>query len=81
METSRITGQLEKAMQEEMDEDDKLFLVEEDGEKPLFVYNGPNFESSVRVPLLEILKYPYLLLDKLVSKYMLGKVQVLLAWI
>lgn len=68
LETSRVTTQLEKAMQEEIDEDDELFLVEEDGEKQLFGYNGPNFESSVRVPLLEILKYPYLLLDKRVSE-------------
>ncbi|XP_069603679.1 probable helicase senataxin [Ranitomeya imitator] len=68
METSRITAQLEKSMGEEIDEDDELFLVEEDGEKQLFGYTGPNFESCVRVPLLEILKYPYLLLNKLVSE-------------
>ncbi|XP_073412073.1 probable helicase senataxin isoform X2 [Dendrobates tinctorius] len=68
METSRITAQLEKSMREEIDEDDELFLVEDDGEKQLFGYTGPNFESCVRVPLLEILKYPYLLLNKLVSE-------------
>lgn len=68
LETSRLTTQLEKSMREEIDEDDELFLVEEDGEKQLLGYTGPNFESSVRVPLLEILKYPYLLLDKRVSE-------------
>ncbi|KAM3911735.1 putative helicase senataxin [Leptodactylus fuscus] len=68
METSRITAQLEKWMREEINEDDGLFLVEEDGEKQLLGFSGPNFESNVRVPLLEILKYPYLLLDKCVSE-------------
>ncbi|XP_056394368.1 probable helicase senataxin [Hyla sarda] len=72
MERSRIATQLEKAMQEEIDEDDELFLVEEDGEKQLFGYTGPNFESSVRVPLLEILKYPYLLLDKHIGELCIG---------
>ncbi|XP_063792838.1 probable helicase senataxin [Pseudophryne corroboree] len=68
METSRLVAQLEISMREEIDEDDELYLVEEDGEKQLFGYTGPNFESTVRVPLLEILKYPYLLLDKRVSE-------------
>ncbi|KAM4019003.1 putative helicase senataxin [Anomaloglossus baeobatrachus] len=68
METSRLTAQLEKSMREEIDGDDELFLVEEDGEKQLFGYTGPNFDSCVRVPLLEILKFPYLLLDERVSE-------------
>ncbi|KAG8546517.1 hypothetical protein GDO81_018747 [Engystomops pustulosus] len=68
METARIATQLEKSMREEIDEDDELFLVEEDGEKQLLGFTGPNFESNVRVPLLEVLKYPYLLLDKSVSE-------------
>ncbi|XP_018085035.1 probable helicase senataxin isoform X1 [Xenopus laevis] len=68
METARLIIQLEKSMQEEIEEDDELFLVEEDGEKQLFGYTGPNFESNLRVPLLEILKYPYLLLNKHVTE-------------
>ncbi|XP_075690814.1 putative helicase senataxin [Rhinoderma darwinii] len=68
LETSRVITQLEKSMHEEIEEDDELFLVEEDGEKQLFGYTGPNFEGSVRVPLLEVLKYPYLLLDQRVSE-------------
>ncbi|KAG9472181.1 hypothetical protein GDO78_021002 [Eleutherodactylus coqui] len=68
METSRIIPQLERSVREEIDEDDELFLVEDDGEKQLFGYTGPNFESSIRVPLLEILKYPYLLLNSRVSE-------------
>ncbi|KAM5145413.1 putative helicase senataxin [Mantella aurantiaca] len=67
LETSRLIVQLEKAMQEEV-EDDELYLVEEDGEKQLTGYGGCSFESNVRVPLLEILKFPYLLLDKHVSE-------------
>ncbi|XP_053328361.1 probable helicase senataxin isoform X2 [Spea bombifrons] len=68
METSRIIAWLEKSLQEEIEEDDELFLIEEDGEKPLFGYTDPNFESKVRVPLLESLKYPYLLLNQRVSQ-------------
>ncbi|KAG8447592.1 hypothetical protein GDO86_014918 [Hymenochirus boettgeri] len=68
LETSRLISQLEKSMQVEIDEDDELFLVEEDGEKQLFGYTGPNFESNLRVPLLEILKYPYLLLSKHITE-------------
>ncbi|KAM4696046.1 putative helicase senataxin [Rhinophrynus dorsalis] len=68
LETSRLVAQLEKSMREEIEEDDELFLVEEDGERQLFGFTGPNFESNLRVPLLEILKYPYLLLDQRVSE-------------
>ncbi|XP_044162562.1 probable helicase senataxin [Bufo gargarizans] len=65
METARITAHLEKSLREEI-EDDEVLLVEEDGEKQLFGYAG--LESNVRVPLLEILKYPYLLLDRRVCE-------------
>ncbi|KAM8934292.1 putative helicase senataxin [Pelodytes ibericus] len=68
IETSRLIVQLEKSLQEEIEEDDDLFLVEEDGEKQLFGYTGANFESNLRVPLLESLKYPYLLLSERVSQ-------------
>ncbi|KAM9326697.1 putative helicase senataxin [Gastrophryne carolinensis] len=68
LETSRLIEQLDKSVQEEIEEDDELYLVEEDGEKQLFGYTGPNFESNVRVPLLEILRFPYLLLSKDVTK-------------
>ncbi|MEE6505419.1 hypothetical protein FKM82_005519 [Ascaphus truei] len=68
LETSRLITQLEKSMSEEIEEDDELFLVEEDGEKQVHGYTGPLFESNLRVPLLEILKYPYLLLNQKVSE-------------
>ncbi|XP_058674168.1 probable helicase senataxin [Ammospiza caudacuta] len=67
LETSRLVAHMEKSMNEEAGEDE-LFLVDEHGETPLSVYVGPNFENNLRVPLLEILKYPYLLLHEKVSE-------------
>lgn len=58
-------------MNEEAGEDDELFLIDEHGETRLSGYVGPNFENNLRVPLLEILKYPYLLLHEKVSTYLI----------
>ncbi|NXS16100.1 SETX helicase, partial [Mystacornis crossleyi] len=68
LETSRLVAHMEKSMNEETGEDDELFLIDENGETRLSGYVGPNFENNLRVPLLEILKYPYLLLHKKVSE-------------
>ncbi|NXM66967.1 SETX helicase, partial [Serilophus lunatus] len=68
LETSRLIAHIEKSMQEETGEDDELFLVDENGETRLSGYVGPDFENNLRVPLLEILKYPYLLLHERVSE-------------
>ncbi|NWV39043.1 SETX helicase, partial [Grantiella picta] len=68
LETSRLVAHMEKSMHEETGEDDELFLVDENGETRLSGFVGPNFENNLRVPLLEILKYPYLLLHKKVSE-------------
>ncbi|NXC04892.1 SETX helicase, partial [Orthonyx spaldingii] len=68
LETSRLIAHMEKSMSEETGEDDELFLVDENGETRLSGYVGPNFENNLRVSLLEILKYPYLLLHKKVSE-------------
>ncbi|NXA92700.1 SETX helicase, partial [Melanocharis versteri] len=68
LETSRLVAHMEKSMNEEAGEDDELFLIDEHGETRLSGYVGPNFENNLRVPLLEILKYPYLLLHKKVSE-------------
>ncbi|NXF99344.1 SETX helicase, partial [Sakesphorus luctuosus] len=68
LETSRLVAHIEKFMQEETGEDDELFLVDETGETRLSGYVGPEFENNLRVPLLEILKYPYLLLHERVSQ-------------
>ncbi|NWX27167.1 SETX helicase, partial [Notiomystis cincta] len=68
LETSRLIAHMEKSMTEEAGEDDDLFLIDEHGETRLSGYVGPNFENNLRVPLLEILKYPYLLLHETVSE-------------
>ncbi|NXK92254.1 SETX helicase, partial [Formicarius rufipectus] len=68
LETSRLVAHIEKSMQEETGEEDELFLVDENGETRLSGYVGPDFENNLRVPLLEILKYPYLLLHERVSE-------------
>lgn len=57
-------------MQEEAGEDDELFVVDENGQTQLSGYVGPDFENNLRVPLLEVLKYPYLLLHERVSMYL-----------
>ncbi|NXT01400.1 SETX helicase, partial [Jacana jacana] len=67
LETSRLVAHMEKSMSEEAGEDDELFIVDENGETQLSGYVGPDFENNLRVPLLEILKYPYLLLHEKVS--------------
>lgn len=58
-------------MREEAGEDDELFIVDENGDTQLSGYVGPDFENNLRVPLLEILKYPYLLLHEKVSMYLI----------
>ncbi|NXK56703.1 SETX helicase, partial [Chauna torquata] len=68
LETSRLIAHIEKSMREEAGEDDELFIVDENGETQLSGYVGPDFENNLRVPLLEILKYPYLLLHEKVSE-------------
>lgn len=68
LETSRLVAHIEKSIREEAGEDDELFIVDENGETQLPVYVGPDFENNLRVPLLEVLKYPYLLLHEKVSE-------------
>ncbi|XP_072208756.1 probable helicase senataxin [Excalfactoria chinensis] len=68
LEASRLIAHIEKSIREEAGEDDELFIVDENGETQLPVYVGPDFENNLRVPLLEVLKYPYLLLDEKVSE-------------
>ncbi|NWX86871.1 SETX helicase, partial [Nothoprocta pentlandii] len=68
LETSRLIARIEKSMKEEVGEDDELFIVDENGDTQLSGYVGPDFENNLRVPLLEILKYPYLLLHEKVSE-------------
>nr|XP_008123104.1 PREDICTED: LOW QUALITY PROTEIN: probable helicase senataxin [Anolis carolinensis] len=68
LETGRLVAHFEASLKDEEGDDDDLFLVEEDRETPLCGYSGAGFEKHLRVPLLEILKYPYLLLHERVSE-------------
>nr|XP_042710226.1 probable helicase senataxin isoform X2 [Chrysemys picta bellii] len=68
LETSRLIDHFEKSMKTDIEEDDELFIVDDNGETKLSGYTGPDFENHLRVPLLEILKYPYLLLHARISE-------------
>lgn len=57
-------------MRAEIEDDDELHIVDINGEMQLFDFTGPDFENKLRVPLFEILKYPYLLLHERVSEYL-----------
>ena len=57
-------------MKAEIEDDDELYIVDNNGEAQLFDFTGQDFENKLRVPLLEILKYPYLLLHERVSEYL-----------
>lgn len=50
-------------------EDDDLYIVEEDKETACNI-GLLNFEKDLRIPLVEVLKYPYLLLNELLSEYL-----------
>ncbi|XP_068925401.1 probable helicase senataxin isoform X2 [Petaurus breviceps papuanus] len=67
-ETTRLINHFEKSMKSEIEEDDELFIVDNNGEAQLFGFTGQDFENKLRVPLLEILKYPYLLLHEHVNE-------------
>ncbi|NXY83409.1 SETX helicase, partial [Alcedo cyanopectus] len=68
LETSRLAAHMEKSMQEEAGDEDELYIMDVNGEMQLSGSVGPDFENNLRVPLLEILKYPYLLLHEKVSE-------------
>ncbi|NWH60648.1 SETX helicase, partial [Geococcyx californianus] len=68
LETSRLVAHIEKSIREDAGENDELFIVDRNGETQPPGYVGPEFENNLRVPLLEILKYPYLLLHEKLSE-------------
>uniref|UniRef100_A0A2K6TZH2 Probable helicase senataxin n=1 Tax=Saimiri boliviensis boliviensis TaxID=39432 RepID=A0A2K6TZH2_SAIBB len=68
LETLRLINHFEKSMKAEIGDDDELYIVDSNGEMPLFDVTGQDFENKLRVPLLEILKYPYLLLHERVNE-------------
>ncbi|KAG2470060.1 probable helicase senataxin [Polypterus senegalus] len=61
LETFRLINHLEKAMKGEPNQDD-LYIVEDHQEIQISNVTGPDLENNLRIPLLEIMKYPYLLL-------------------
>ncbi|GAB1286159.1 Probable helicase senataxin [Apodemus speciosus] len=69
LETLRLISHFEKSMKAEAeDDDDDLYIVDNNGEEQLFDCSGQDFENKLRVPLFEILKYPYLLLHERVNE-------------
>ncbi|XP_023663656.2 probable helicase senataxin isoform X2 [Paramormyrops kingsleyae] len=60
LEVSRLSARFSQACAEEL-EDDDLFIVEEDQEIHVPKITGAEFENLLRVPITEMLKYPYLL--------------------
>ncbi|XP_054440164.1 probable helicase senataxin isoform X2 [Pteronotus mesoamericanus] len=68
LETLRLINHFEKSMRAEIEDDDELYIVDNNGEAQLFDLTGQDFENKLRVPLLEILKYPYLLLHERVNE-------------
>ncbi|XP_035878294.1 probable helicase senataxin isoform X1 [Phyllostomus discolor] len=68
LETLRLISHFEKSMRGEIEDDDELYIVDNNGEAQLFDFTGQDFENKLRVPILEILKYPYLLLHERVNE-------------
>ncbi|KAL6042153.1 hypothetical protein STEG23_001853 [Scotinomys teguina] len=68
LETLRLINYFEKSMKAEVEGDDELYIVHNNGEEQLFDCSGQDFENKLRVPLFEILKYPYLLLHERVNE-------------
>uniref|UniRef100_A0A8C6GV82 Probable helicase senataxin n=1 Tax=Mus spicilegus TaxID=10103 RepID=A0A8C6GV82_MUSSI len=68
LETLRLVSHFEKSMKAEAEDDDDLYIVDNNGEEQLFDCSGQDFENKLRVPLFEILKYPYLLLHERVNE-------------
>nr|XP_015222444.1 PREDICTED: probable helicase senataxin isoform X2 [Lepisosteus oculatus] len=67
LETSRLLDRFTQSCDAELEEDD-LFIVEDDQEIYVPKFTGPEYENFLRVPLLEILKYPYLLEHREISE-------------
>ncbi|XP_054582888.1 probable helicase senataxin isoform X2 [Eptesicus fuscus] len=69
LETLRLVNHFEKSMKGEIDDDDdELYIIDNNGDAQPFDFTGQDFENKLRVPLLEILKYPYLLLHEHVNE-------------
>ncbi|XP_036384373.1 probable helicase senataxin isoform X2 [Megalops cyprinoides] len=60
LETSRLLARFSQASEEELEEDD-LLIVEDDQEIQVPKFTAAEYENFLRVPLTEILEYPYLM--------------------
>lgn len=60
METSRLLARFAQASAEELEEDD-LLIVEDDQEIQVPKFTAAEYENFLRIPLTEMLKYPYLM--------------------
>ncbi|XP_072096201.1 probable helicase senataxin isoform X2 [Mobula birostris] len=67
IETKRLVEHFEKTLKEE-EEDDELILVLDQQEIQLPGCMATNIENDLRVPIIEVLKYPYLLLHERLSE-------------
>ncbi|XP_078282033.1 putative helicase senataxin [Rhinoraja longicauda] len=68
IEIKRLVEHFEKTLKEEEEEEDELFLIEDEQEIQLHGYMAADIENDLRVPIIEILKYPYLLLHEHLSE-------------
>ncbi|KAL8174519.1 UNVERIFIED_CONTAM: hypothetical protein K2H54_048009 [Gekko kuhli] len=66
LETTRLISHLEKTMRKRNEPHD-LYIVEGDKETPCYDYTSSDLERDLSIPLFEILKYPYLLLNEHLS--------------
>lgn len=69
-------------MNAELEDDDEVYIVDSNGDaQPLDYGTCHDFENKIRVPLLEILKFPYLLLDERVSEYLAGSLDRIISFL
>ncbi|XP_077163124.1 putative helicase senataxin isoform X2 [Paroedura picta] len=66
LETTRLINHLEKTMSKRNESHD-LYIVEGGKATPCYDYTSSDLERDLSIPLLEILKYPYLLLNEHLS--------------
>lgn len=61
MEKARLLHVLGSMLDQELGEDDDILIIEDDHEEPVSKISPTEFLNSLRFPLFEVLKYPYLL--------------------
>ncbi|XP_051961438.1 probable helicase senataxin [Xyrauchen texanus] len=61
IEKARLLRVLGSMLDQELEEEDDLFIIEDDCEQPVSKISPTEFQNRLRFPLFEVLKYPYLL--------------------